>query len=153
MSWYRQQVGALCFKYSGKQDLRVLLITSRETRRWVIPKGWPAKGEEFHLAAAREANEEAGAEGVIQSNALGEYIYAKRWPTRITPLRVLVYPLRVVKLRRRWPEDAERERRWFPIEMAVEAVADPDLAALLRQFALARDPIGDTFELSTEAQA
>jgi ADP-ribose pyrophosphatase YjhB (NUDIX family) len=39
----------------------VLLVTSRETGRWIIPKGGPIKGFKPAKTAAREAYEDAGA--------------------------------------------------------------------------------------------
>jgi 8-oxo-dGTP pyrophosphatase MutT (NUDIX family) len=57
--------------------IEVLLVTSRGTGRWVIPKGNSGKGEAAHAAAAREAEEEAGVIGAICPAALGRYEYRK----------------------------------------------------------------------------
>lgn len=133
--FYERQVGALCFKRAENSALKVLLITSRESKRWVIPKGWPSDGEDFHLAAAREAFEEAGVKGRVQSWALGDYVYAKRKRALITPVKVVVYPLLVLKLKHCWPEAGQRERRWFPLEVAANHVIEPGLAALITEFA------------------
>src|SRR3954447_18743086 len=76
----RQQVGTLPFRFDDEGRLRVMLITSRESRRWVIPKGWPMRGLKPHRAAEREAYEEAGLEGRIGKTAVGVYTYQKRLP-------------------------------------------------------------------------
>ena len=55
-----------------------MLVTSRGTGRWIIPKGWPMKRKAPHAAAAREALEEAGVVGEVQSSPLGSYSYEKR---------------------------------------------------------------------------
>ncbi|MEO8115793.1 MAG: NUDIX domain-containing protein, partial [Phenylobacterium sp.] len=116
--------------------LKVLLITSRETGRWVIPKGWPMKGKRPHAAAAREAFEEAGVVGQIAKTALGDYGYDKRMKTGQTlPCRVEVFALKVTAQRRSWPEKDERTSQWFDWEEAAEAVEEDELASLIRVLA------------------
>ena len=114
--------------------LRVLLVTSRETRRWVIPRGNPMRGRKPHRAAAIEAFEEAGVVGRIRSKAVGSFIYDKIKPKGAQPCSVKVFPLKVRKIRDDWPEARERERRWFSPEDAADLVREPELAALLRSF-------------------
>jgi 8-oxo-dGTP pyrophosphatase MutT (NUDIX family) len=72
------QVAALPLKLGDDGVARVLLLTSRETRRWVIPKGWPMKGRKAHEAAAHEALEEAGVAGHAEKTPIGRYYYFKR---------------------------------------------------------------------------
>lgn len=108
-------------------------MTSRETRRWVVPKGWIEPQEPAHLSAAREAFEEAGLHGEAEPDALGSYAYPKRLrdgTARHT--EVLVFRFRVWRLMRDWPERGERTRRLFTPEAAAALVAEPGLAALLR---------------------
>ena len=94
------QVAALPFRIKdGKVE--VLLVTSRETKRWLIPKGWPMKGKKPHKAAAQEA-EEAGVKGEIKQKPLGYYDYWKRRATHFDLCRVDVYPLEVSKQLRSW---------------------------------------------------
>lgn len=57
---FRQQYGALCFRFGEDGAVEILLITSRDSGRWIIPKGWPMKKKEPHEAAAVEAWQEAG---------------------------------------------------------------------------------------------
>ncbi|ACA16612.1 NUDIX hydrolase [Methylobacterium sp. 4-46] len=128
----RRQVGVLPLRH-GPDGAQVLLITSRETRRWVIPKGWPMKGLKNHEAAAREAYEEAGVIGRVEKHALGSYLYQKRLKSRDTVLcQVQVFPLHVRRQLKAWPEQQERDGRWFSPSDAAEAVTEPGLAALIR---------------------
>ena len=130
----RPQCGALPYRTAG--GLKVMLITSRETRRWVIPKGWPMKGKSPHAAAAREALEEAGVVGQIAKKPLGSYGYEKRMKTGQTiPCRVEVFALKVSAQKRTWPEKDERTHQWFDWEEAAEAVNEAELAELIRRLA------------------
>ena len=128
------QVGALCWRVSGK-GLRILLITSRDTGRWVIPKGWPMKKRTDWEAAAREAWEEAGVEGVIAPQSIGLYTYRKVLQGgSFIPCAVRVYPLEVQSMRREYPEIGQRSSKWFSIKKAARRVEEPELAALIRGF-------------------
>lgn len=130
-----RQVAALAWR-EGEGGLQILMITSRETRRWVIPKGGRMVGKTDPEAAATEAMEEAGVQGSISTAAIGVFRYMKR-------LRgggeraylVAVYPLKVLIQLGAWPEAAERERRWMTPEAAAMSVHEPDLAQLIRNFA------------------
>jgi 8-oxo-dGTP pyrophosphatase MutT (NUDIX family) len=129
-----QQYAALPWRDDG--GLEILLVTSRETRRWVIPKGWPMKGKQPHAAAAREALEEAGVTGRIAKRPIGAYSYIKRLKNG-APLQcsVDVFPLKVVNQRTRWPEQGERTAHWFTPDEAATAVDEPELQALIDAFA------------------
>lgn len=131
----RSQFGALCWRmHRGRAE--VLLITSRDTGRWVIPKGWPIEGKTPAQSAAQEAWEEAGVTGAPAAEALGLYAYAKTRKTKeALPCVVTVYPLRVEGLAARFPERKERRRRWFGAERAARLVAEPELRALLQAIA------------------
>ncbi|MBD1202764.1 MAG: NUDIX hydrolase [Rhodobacteraceae bacterium] len=135
----RSQFGALCWRmHRGRVE--VLLITSRDSGRWVIPKGWPMAGKRPDEAARQEAWEEAGVTGDSAETALGIYSYDKTRKTKeALPCVVAVYPLRVERLAARFPERAERRRRWFSAEQAARMVAEPELRAMLTQ--LASDPM------------
>jgi len=128
-----QQFAALPFA-EIEGEVRVLLVTSRETRRWVLPKGWAEEGLTPAELAAKEAFEEAGALGSVVSEAIGAYRYSKRLKTgQELWCEVGVYPLHVEQLLGEWPEAHQRERRWFSPAQAAEQVQEEDLAALLRQ--------------------
>ena len=130
----RNQIAALPWR-RGKKGLEILLISSRETKRWVIPKGWPMKGRKLHAAAAQEAKEEAGLLGKILKDPIGYFHYVKNMPNGAALLcRVDVFPLQVEKQLKSWPEREQRVTRWFPLEEAAELVREPELIALIRGF-------------------
>lgn len=129
----RKQFAALPFQ-AVAEGVEVLLVTSRDTGRWVIPKGWPMKNRRPHRAAAIEAYEEAGVVGKADKTALGTYDYDKGTETGAIPCRVTVFPLKVAQLLDEWPESAERRRAWHPVEQASELVEEPELQAILRAF-------------------
>jgi 8-oxo-dGTP pyrophosphatase MutT (NUDIX family) len=127
----RIQYGALPFRLA-EGSLEILLATSRETKRWVIPKGWPMKGKPPHRTAEREAFEEAGLKGKIQNRAIGSYRYEKKLKDgAFVECEVEVFPMKVSAQRRRWPEYEQRETRWFPAAEAAASVHEPDLAELI----------------------
>ena len=114
------------------------MITSRETRRWVIPKGGRMAGKTDPQAAAVEAMEEAGVQGEIEQIALGTFRYAKRLKNGDERMCIVsVFPLKVLIQLGAWPEAAERERRWMLVEDAAASVMEPDLADLIRSFGTA----------------
>jgi 8-oxo-dGTP pyrophosphatase MutT (NUDIX family) len=130
----RNQMGALCWRMRGTRP-EILLITSRDTGRWVIPKGWPMSDMSSADAAAREAWEEAGVEGSAGA-ALGFFAYRKGLPDRAAvPCVVEVFALRVDRLADRYPEKGQRRRKWFSPEKAAKKVEEPGLRALILGFA------------------
>ena len=129
-----RQVAALPWRLEDGQR-RILMITSRETRRWVIPKGGRMVGKSDPEAAAQEALEEAGVKGEIKDHSIGVFRYAKGLKDGGQRLCVVsVYPLVVLIQLGAWPEAHQRERRWMTPAEAAEAVHEPDLAALIRDF-------------------
>jgi 8-oxo-dGTP pyrophosphatase MutT (NUDIX family) len=128
----RRQSAALPLLGAG-DAVRVVMVTSRETRRWVVPKGWIEPAEPPHRSAAREAFEEAGLHGEADLDPIGFYAYSKRFEGgAVRPTEVLVFRFRVSRLLEDWPERRERERRLFKPDAAADLVAEPGLAALLR---------------------
>jgi 8-oxo-dGTP pyrophosphatase MutT (NUDIX family) len=130
----RRQVAALPWRRVGA-ELEILLITSRETRRWVIPKGWRKKGEPATIAVAREALEETGVGGRVEEQPLGRYRYQKLLKSgRAVPVNVVVYALEVVHEHAEWPEKAVREKLWAPLRRAATLVDETELQALIAGF-------------------
>jgi 8-oxo-dGTP pyrophosphatase MutT (NUDIX family) len=129
----RLQYAAVPYRRRDDGVIEVMLVTSRETKRWVIPKGWPIGGAKPSASAAREALEEAGVVGRTQADAIGAYHYAKRLKNGTqTRCKVEVFPLEVKSQRKRWREKGERKARWFELPKAVQAVQEAGLRRLLR---------------------
>lgn len=115
--------------------VEVLLATSRDTKRWVIPKGWPMKGRKPHITAAIEALQEAGLLGKVEKVKLGDYHYEKRLKGGATlDCRVEVFPLRFLRQRKDWPEKKQRATQWFHYEIAADLVDEPELKGLMLAF-------------------
>ena len=129
-----RQVAALPWR-RGDNGVEVMMITSRETRRWVIPKGGRMVGKTDPQAAAQEAYEEAGVQGETLDAVVGHFRYGKRLKTgAVQACVVAVYPLEVLIQLGAWPEDQQRRRRWMPQAEAAASVDEADLAQLIRDF-------------------
>lgn len=114
----------------------VLLVTSRETHRWVLPKGWGEKGLTGAQVAAKEAFEEAGIRGIARDASVGRYRYTKRLRKgRTVECEVEVYPLTVNALLPVWPESKQRRREWFTLAQAALVIDDGELVPLLLRMA------------------
>ena len=131
----RTQFAALPWRMTDG-GVEVLLITSRETRRWVIPKGWPIKGLKSRDTAAQEAFEEAGVTGTIAKKALGQFHYDKRLRSgRLQHVRVQVFALNVLQEHAAWPEQTQRDKQWLSAAEASLLVEEPELQELMSAFA------------------
>ena len=126
-----RQVAAVPLRFDERGAAQVLLVTSRETQRWVIPKGWPMKDRKPYDAAAQEAFEEAGVIGKIEKKPIGRYAYFKRRAITFDLCEVEVFVLAVEKQAKAWPEQSQRSAKWFAIEEAAKLVDEPGLAAVL----------------------
>lgn len=130
----RVQYAALCYR-AQRGKVQILMITSRDTGRWIIPKGWPMPDLGPASCAAQEAWEEAGVQGHAAQRSVGSYFYAKALgPRMAVPCTVEVYPLRVERLAREFPERGQRRRKWFSPQKAALKVAEPELAQILAGF-------------------
>ncbi|WGH79674.1 NUDIX hydrolase [Jannaschia ovalis] len=126
-----QQIAALPMRWRGDK-VEVLMVTSRDTGRWVVPKGWTMKGVKPWTAAAQEALEEAGAKGDIAREVFGVFHYDKVMDDGSTQrCRVRVYPMIVEDLKKSWKEEDARKRRWFAPREAAKRVDEAELADLL----------------------
>lgn len=125
------QAGAIPYSIDAG-ELKVMLVTSRDTGRWVIPKGGIDRGQTPAAAAEQEAYEEAGVVGDIAEEAAGRYDYVKRLSGgKKVPAVVEVFPLRVRHQLRHWPEKGQRRQTWVPAREAAAMVAEEGLAQLL----------------------
>lgn len=130
----RTQFSALCYRCAGDRT-QVLLVTSRTTKRWITPKGWPVSNQTPLQSAEQEAWEEAGVVGKGHDQCLGIYSYLKEMDEgEDLPCVVMVYPVRVKSLARSYPERNERKRKWFTPKKAATRVLEPELARILRDF-------------------
>ena len=119
----------------GVRGIEIMLITSRESKRWVIPKGWPIVGKKPHRVAEIEAFEEAGVKGVVKKKPIGAYPYSKSLPSGEMRLCLVeVYPLRVTLEAIKWREQKERMREWFPAREAAALVDEGGLAQIIEEW-------------------
>jgi len=124
------QVAALCLRETTGE---VLLVTSRGTGRWIVPKGWPMKGLKDRDAAAREAFEEAGVTGRISREPAGRYTYWKRMSDHFTLCEVKLYLLEVEQQLDSWAEQHQRDLHWFKLADAADLVDEPELSTAIRK--------------------
>lgn len=131
----REQIAAMPLRWKNG-NVQVLMVTSRDTGRWVVPKGWTMKDTKPWTAASIEAMEEAGVKGHIAREVFGTYTYNKRLGngTSVT-CSVRVYPMVVEEQKSDWKEKSERTRTWFEVAEAASLVDEPELAALLTTLA------------------
>lgn len=128
------QAAALPWRRAG-DDIEVMLITSRGSGRWVLPKGWPERGETLWQTAQREAAEEAGVDGPISHMEAGVYFYGKVHATGLERrCEVHVFALEAARIADEWPERGQRERVWVPRRQAAGMVDEPDLAEIVNEF-------------------
>ncbi len=126
-----RQVAALVWR-QALNDFDVLLITSKTTRRWILPKGWLIDGKSPVESALQEAFEEAGVAGRPRGTPLGTYRYDKALDDgSLLPCVVDVFAIPAGRLLDQWPEMTRRRRRWYSASVAATLVAEPELAGIL----------------------
>jgi 8-oxo-dGTP pyrophosphatase MutT (NUDIX family) len=129
-----QQVAALPWRV-GEHGVEILLVTTRTTKRWLIPKGWTMDGKADYEAAAIEAYEEAGVRGDVETTPLGDYGYLKLLRSgKAKHVTVQVYGLRVETELDDWPECHERQRQWFAKSHALAVIGEPELLPVVAAF-------------------
>ena len=133
----RVQYAALPYRFSPVASLEILLVTTRRTRRWIIPKGWPIKGLKPPKSAAREAFEEAGVRGKIGTKSVGVFTYDKLLDEDGLQVscEVKVYPLLVKRQSEAWPEIDQRLVQWFEPSKAISLIREKALKAVVAKFA------------------
>lgn len=129
----RSQFAALCYRMAHN-EVQVCLITSRRTKRWILPKGWPMHNQTPAAAAATEAWEEAGLTGNAHDTCLGVYSYTKARGKRTLPILVMVYPVHVHNVHSHWPEAHQRKRRWMTPAKAARKLDEPALKHIVSGF-------------------
>jgi 8-oxo-dGTP pyrophosphatase MutT (NUDIX family) len=129
------QYGALPYRVTGAGSLELLLVTTRQSKRWIIPKGRRIKGLKPAKCAAREAFEEAGVRGSIEKKSIGAFRFLKTVDDALAVMcEVRIFPLKVKRQMRQWPEAPQRTPRWFEPSAALEAVNDAGLKSLISRF-------------------
>ncbi|NTG04914.1 NUDIX hydrolase [Agrobacterium rhizogenes] len=133
---FRSQFGALCFRYKdGGEELEILVITSRNSGRWIIPKGWPMKGKKPYEAAAIEAWEEAGVRGTVGKKTIGRYTYLKELDDgNVAPCIVDIFQIEVKEVRADFKEKGQRILHWVTPDEAARRVREIELKSLLVHF-------------------
>jgi 8-oxo-dGTP pyrophosphatase MutT (NUDIX family) len=131
------QVAALPWR-QGEHGVEILLVTTRTTKRWLIPKGWTMAGKADHEAAAQEAFEEAGVRGRADVLPIAHYGYLKALQNgKQRRVQVQVFALPVTEVLSTWPEQQERERQWLPPLDALRIIGEPELLPIIADFAKA----------------
>lgn len=129
---FAAQFATVPWRIGRTGTLEILLVTSRTSRHWLLPKGWLVRGKSAMESAEIEAFEEAGVQGKIRNQPIGTFAYNKILKTgEALPCRVTVFSLKVKKLLDDWPEACQRERAWFDIATAADAVYEPQLRDFL----------------------
>ena len=129
------QVAAIPFRYE-RDSLKVLLLTTRRKRNWIIPKGWPIEGLNFRRSAEQEAMEEAGVKGSISKDPIGDFIYFKKIaPGQKVPCTVVTYGLHVTEQLTEWIEKGQRDILWCSPLRATKEVKNLGLSILLQNVA------------------
>lgn len=133
----RQQYAAISYRENSEtQQPEVLLLTSRDTGRWVIPKGWPMEGKQAHAVAQQEAFEEAGVRGHANHDAFGYFTYDKKLKNDVVvECLVQVHLLKVDKIETHFPEMHSRIFAWVSPSEAAIRVNEPELKSLFNRFA------------------
>jgi 8-oxo-dGTP pyrophosphatase MutT (NUDIX family) len=129
------QFATLPWRISEGGTREIMLLSSRETHRWVIPKGWPMKGRKPAEVASQEAYEEAGLIGqVVGKRPLGNFHYEKRLAKRAIICEVRVFLFRVERQVADWPEKGQRESKWVDAKEAAALVEEGGLAEIIDRF-------------------
>ncbi|WFU13006.1 NUDIX hydrolase (plasmid) [Rhizobium sp. CB3090] len=133
---FRNQYGAICFRRkNGDREVEILVITSRDTGRWIVPKGWPIKGKEPHEAAATEAWEEAGVRGKVRKTPIGRYTYLKELEGgKVVPCVVEMFQVEVKEVGSQFKERGQRVVDWVSPDEAARRVREVELKSLLVNF-------------------
>lgn len=132
----RVQYAALCYRRNKDGQLDILLLTSRDTGRWVIPKGWPMGSKPGYTVAEIEALQEAGIKGIVEHDPLGSFGYGKAMAEGLVlPCEVQVHALEVTGSVKNYKEKGERTLEWVSPQLAAERVAEPGLKKIILTFA------------------
>jgi 8-oxo-dGTP pyrophosphatase MutT (NUDIX family) len=130
------QYAALPYRFDQAGTLQVLLVTTRQSKRWILPKGWPIKGLRPPKSAAREAFEEAGVRGKVGAKSIGSFKYDKMLDEHgiAVQCEVKVYPLLVKRQSAEWPEIGQRLSQWAELDKALSLIEESGIKAIVTAF-------------------
>jgi 8-oxo-dGTP pyrophosphatase MutT (NUDIX family) len=131
------QYGALPWR-RAPDGIQILLITTRNTRRWIVPKGWPDEGRDPHECAAQEAYEEAGVVGDVTGDVIGVFTHKKQLKSgQMVTCRIHVFAMEVTDVCEEWAEKNVREAKWCSVSEALALVGDSGLRRIIAKFSRA----------------
>ena len=147
-----RQVAALPYRLT-EHGYEVVLITTRDSGRWILPKGWPIKGLKRHESAETEAMEEAGLIGSAATKPFGRFTYVKQFPKRQEKVLVDVFPLAIESQLDDWQEKGQRDVRFFNPVDAAALVSDAGVGDLILAFFvdIAKKKAAGTLKMPTAA--
>src|SRR5437764_4737579 len=112
------QVAAVCYRHRSSQ-VEFLLVNTNGGSKWTFPKGAPVEGLSHGQSAEREAQEEAGAIGIVEPRHFHMYLHSKGvfWqPKGVQEYVVKAFLMEVQQTRR--PDEPFRNPTWFGAEEA-----------------------------------
>lgn len=117
------QVAAICYRFRGP-SVEFLLVNTNGGGKWTFPKGATADHLSHSEAAAREAWEEAGARGTIESKHFHLYVYSKGVFWRSPGVQEFVVKAFLMEVERMAnSHEPKRHPTWFSPEAARKALA------------------------------
>jgi 8-oxo-dGTP pyrophosphatase MutT (NUDIX family) len=132
----RVQYAALPYRFDQAGTLQVLLVTTRQSKRWILPKGWPIKDLRPPRSAAREAFEEAGVRGKVGAKSIGSFKYDKMLDEQgiAVQCEVKVYPLLVKRQSAEFAEVGQRLSQWAELDKALSLIEESGIKAIVTAF-------------------
>lgn len=130
----KKEIGAVPFLYINNR-MNLVLITSRGSGQWIIPKGQPEKDKSDKEVAVMEAWEEAGVKGEINGEAMHLHLGSGK-----NKIAMRLYPMVVKEIADEWPEKQERERSVLYIEDA-EKIIKEDMLPVIHWLKIPRKPL------------
>jgi 8-oxo-dGTP pyrophosphatase MutT (NUDIX family) len=124
-----QQAAAIPYRFE-KEGLYILLIHSRNEKKWIIPKGIIEDGDSARFTAEKETEEEAGVCGKVKNKIVGNYDYFK-WNSTC---RVKVFAMEVEQVLDDWEEKSFRDRKWVKANEVQKIVKPKALRKIIKQF-------------------
>lgn len=121
----RKSSGCVVYRFGSEGQLEVLLVTRRNLKDFVFPKGGIEPDMSARESAEKEVYEEAGAAGIVGAK-LGKYRYVKDGVMQ----KVSMFAMQWTHDTADWPEAEIRRRQWFDIQTA-EAKLDEYMAPFI----------------------